>query len=1023
MTKQRLQLVLAIILSSSIYSFSQGIVRGNISDANGETLIGVSVYLKEKISTGASTDLDGYYSFEVSSGVQHIMVVSYLSYGTIEDTIQVEDGQIVVRDFTMTSSSFTLNEVEVVAKQERSKQYYMESIKKKSASTLDYMSGDLMNRIGDNNVSAAISRVTGVATNGSFITVRGLGDRYVQTTINGSLIPTLDPFTNNIKLDLFPAGFVDNIVITKTASPDIQGDWSAAYISIETKDNPDKLTVSIESKLTFNPQYSFKKIISNAQSPTDWLGFDNGFRDVRHDRFTPVNSAPTQYEELCALGLESYYRSIGVTESWNVSSQEGRTYFKLGLVELGLLGKAYFNNTQSVNQAIAEYHTGNYQNEAFRVLNQKAETALNDFANNWSTLERTSPLNISQSITLGNQTKIFGKPLSFSVGLRYGNNVRFDPNSTFSRSTSTETDGQGNPFVIQRYEQQYVKYTAGWTGLATVNYKLNPSNSFSLLYMPNFIGANNIREGVDELRSSIYNYAYLQGQFYEERAQILYQYESEHFITAAKAKLYLSASYADGKSTAPDFKSLQYFSEDLVTYTLDKTISNVRRNFRYLDENILDLKVGAEIPIRERAGAVSKLKIGGSYQEKDREFLQHDYLLRLANNVVPSFQNGNLDELFLDEKFDIRSEPLAGQDQIDLFYHRLEDPANHAIGYSKVTSGYAMIDQSLTERIRFSGGLRAEYSDIFTDVKLFSDLGYAADDPRRRSPDIAFILSPTSVQKWNFLPSINLIYRMRADEIFPSNIRLNYSRSVARPSIREYTETLIHDFELNEEVFGNADLKFVDIDNFDIRYENYFPSSDFISVSLFYKNFRNHIELTSSSVGFTWSNADKSNVYGVEIEGKLKLNQFFEFRSNVSAVKSFTRVENRRLVIEDLQKSWVVVGIIERTMFGQAPFVVNAILEYKTPKGFSASLSYNVQGAKLVFASNNAAPDIYELPQHLFNVKVSHSLGDHFNVSVTARDILNSPMRRAYEYDTGYLLDFDYFRFGTDIAIGVAYNL
>ena len=93
-------------------------------------------------------------------------------------------------------------------------------------------------------------------------------------------IPTLDPFTNNIKLDLFPASLVDNIIITKTASPELPGDWAGAYISIETKDYPDKLSVNMESSIGYNNQSSFKNVISSQRSSTDWLGYDNGLREA-----------------------------------------------------------------------------------------------------------------------------------------------------------------------------------------------------------------------------------------------------------------------------------------------------------------------------------------------------------------------------------------------------------------------------------------------------------------------------------------------------------------------------------------------------------------------------------------------------------------------------------------------------------------------------------------------------------------------------------------------------------------------
>jgi len=382
-----------------------------------------------------------------------------------------------------------------------------------------------------------------------------------------------------------------------------------------------------------------------------------------------------------------------------------------------------------------------------------------------------------------------------------------------------------------------------------------------------------------------------------------------------------------------------------------------------------------------------------------------------------------LNEFFADENFDIQINSITGDEQINMFYRQFDDPGFHTIGYSKVYSGFAMIDESITEKIRISGGLRAEYSDLFTDVKVFDELGYAADDLRRLTPQQSFVLTPTNFDRWDFLPSVNFIYRLRNDEISPSNLRLNYSRTIARPSIREYTETVIRDFELNADVFGNAELKFVEISNYDVRYENYFQAGNYISVSLFYKDFRNHIELTSSNIGFTWSNAEKSNVYGIELEGRIKLPAHLELSANVSLVNSYTEVEDRRLRIENGIKSWDVVGMIERNMFGQAPYVVNTILNYLSDKGLSASLSYNIQGPKLVLTSADASPDVYEMPRHLLNFKIAHPLGKHFNVSFTIKDILNQPVRRAYEYEEGYLLDFDYYRFGTEYTIGVAYNL
>ncbi|HEY3386556.1 MAG TPA: carboxypeptidase-like regulatory domain-containing protein, partial [Saprospiraceae bacterium] len=911
MQQWRYWLAFVLVIGSSIQVFGQGTIRGKISDENGEAMIGVSVFLKENPAVGVSTDLDGIYSIQVAAGTSFILVINYISYEPIEETIIAEGGQVLIRDFVMTPASVSLGEVQVVAKQEKRNQYYMESIKKKSANTLDYMSGDMMSKIGDNNVSAAIARVTGVASNGPFITVRGLGDRYVQTCVNGALIPTLDPFTNNIKLDLFPASFVDNIIITKTASPDLPGDWSAAYISIETKDNPDKLSIFVETKFGFNTQTSFKKIINNNTSPMDWLGYDNGFRDVDHEKVVDVNPQPTPYEQMCALGLDGFYRSIGVSSNWDVGSQIGETYFNLGLVELGLLGKAYVRDPQAINRAKEQFYAGAYQNDAFRAINQKAEESLNDFANNWNTFEETAPHLFSQVFSIGNQSKVFGKTISYLGGFRYANGVQYDPNATLSRTVNGGLDSMGVPYVDQKYDQQFARYSNGWTALANANLKWDANNSFTITFMPNLIGSNQIREGVDQVGTTLYKFAFIQGQFYEERSQFVYQYKSEHFFPSSSSRLLLSASYTDGNSSAPDFKRLQYFSDDSINYRLDKTISDVRRNFRYLDENVLDTRASFEFPLRDRPGYVSKFKFGAGYVEKKREALQHDYLLRPANGVTTDFKDGDLDALFADEKFDIRYDSVSGLDRIDLYYRKTTDPGNHTIGNAKVASGFVMIDESITKKLRISGGLRAEYSKIYTDVKEFYELGYAADDLRRITEGAAFVLTPGKTEQWNFLPSGNLIYQLREDEIAPSNLRLNYSQSLARPSLREYSESVVRDFELNADVFGNANLEFVNINNYDIRYENYFKSGNFLSASVFYKTFENHIELTNSNFGFTWSNADESYVYGLELEGRLRLGPKFEFRSNLSVVNSFTRVEDRRLQIENGIKSWIVVGIDE----------------------------------------------------------------------------------------------------------------
>ena len=1023
MKKAVLVFLVNFILCS--FSYSQGTIRGKVTDENGETLIGVTIVLKTDMSKGTTTDLDGNYSFKITAATPQVLVVSYISFQTVEELVNPLNEEVLIKNFVLPSAAKSLIEVEVVSKQIKAKEYYMENIKKKSATTIDYVSSETMKKTGDNNVTAAIARVSGVSTNGSFITVRGIGDRYVKTTINGAQIPTLDPFTNNIKLDLFPASLVDNIVITKTASPDLPGDWTAAYISVDTKDYPEEMAVNIETTIGYNNQTSFKNVLANQTSTTDWLGYDKNFRDRDHNSFVNVNVQPTQYQELAAIGLADFYKAMGVTQSWAEGTSAGETYFKLGLVELGLLSPALFNDPIAVTNAKNAYLNGPYKDDAYRIINANAASSGKSFPNNWNTFSKRAPLNFSQSFSVGNQGKLFNRTIGFIAGFRYGSSIQYDPNSISQRTILSDLDSDGNPLTDQRINQQFVKYTNGWSALINVAYKYSLNHSISLLFMPNFTGINNIRDGVDVNENFIYYYTFTKSQFYEQRKQMVYQLKSEHYFPKPRLKVDLHSSYSRGKSSAPDFKNLEYYADRNLAYQFDKTLGSVRRDYRYLSENIFDSKLFAEFPINEKSGLARKIKFGGAFQNINKKFDQFDYFLKLNNGASYEIPNNDLDQYFSIDKFDIQTNSLNGNHQsIDLFYERFDGPSNHTIGHSNIAAAFILLDYALFPALRVSGGVRAEKTEIFTDVFKYDSLGYKKNDPRRRPPGESFVVNPGSISRINYLPSINIIYKLRNNELAPINLRLNYSKTIARPSIREYSETIVRDYELNADVFGNADLKMVEINNYDLRLESFFKSSESVSISFFYKDFKNHIEQVNSNIGFTWTNAEKSRVLGIELEGKMKITKRLEFRANVSFVDSRSEIIEKQLSVSNGIRTWYPTDTVTRKMFGQAPFVINGILSYSLDSiGLVTTLSYNVQGARLVLTSTDGAPDVYEMPRHLLDFKVSKKIGKHFNVSLTVRDILNSPIKRSYKYDEGYLLDFDSYRYGTNFILGISYKL
>ena len=206
-----------------------------------------------------------------------------------------------------------------------------------------------------------MKRVTGVSTVGAFVTVRGLADRYIVTTINGSRIPTMDPFTNYLRLDLFPSGLLDAIVISKTATPDLPGDWSGAFVSLNTNDYPEHLQVNVGATFGYNPNSSYQDIVTAASSSTDWLGHDDGMRGIPNgvpsdaEQF-PQFVDPNLYQQLGLLGLGGYLNSHGIVANTpgftDNAMGTSNTLQHLALTQLGLLAPALLYDDNAVQSGV-----------------------------------------------------------------------------------------------------------------------------------------------------------------------------------------------------------------------------------------------------------------------------------------------------------------------------------------------------------------------------------------------------------------------------------------------------------------------------------------------------------------------------------------------------------------------------------------------------------------------------------------------------------------------------------------------
>jgi len=285
-----LQIFLMLTLGLSAQGLSaqaeteNGIIRGSIVDSlSGSPLFGARIFLLNT-ETGAVTDLEGKFNLSVAPGIYDLRV-SYVSYATIIiSELVVEKGKVVLLENVQMKSAITEFEVvnitvfKVVANNENS----FLKLKQGSVNLIDGISSGAFRSIGDSDAASAMTRVSGVSvTGGKYVFVRGLGDRYNKTILNGVDIPGLDPDRNTLQMDIFPTNLIDNIVVHKSFIAELPADFSGGVIDINLKSFPESRRRSVFVSAGYNPSFHFNNdYLTYDGGKTDFLGFDDGTRDI-----------------------------------------------------------------------------------------------------------------------------------------------------------------------------------------------------------------------------------------------------------------------------------------------------------------------------------------------------------------------------------------------------------------------------------------------------------------------------------------------------------------------------------------------------------------------------------------------------------------------------------------------------------------------------------------------------------------------------------------------------------------------
>lgn len=278
------------MLTLSVSAQERGTISGIVTDKemNNESLPFANVFVKGT-TIGTTTDFDGNYILSLGEG-EHVIVFSFVGYATAEKTVMIESGQsYTVNQSVGASEGVLMDEVVVRASASRESASALLVEQKKAVVMTTAIGAQELSRKGVSNVAAAVTKIAGVSKqegSGGGVFVRGLGDRYNITTLNGLPLPSNNPSNKNIDLSIFSTDVVEAIDVSKTFETKNYGDFGGANINIKSKNFRGEAYVKIGLSAGINSNVAGLSNFYLQDGPST-TGF--GQQEIPESSTTPIN--------------------------------------------------------------------------------------------------------------------------------------------------------------------------------------------------------------------------------------------------------------------------------------------------------------------------------------------------------------------------------------------------------------------------------------------------------------------------------------------------------------------------------------------------------------------------------------------------------------------------------------------------------------------------------------------------------------------------------------------------------------
>ncbi|QIG53496.1 TonB-dependent receptor [Altererythrobacter sp. BO-6] len=639
-----------------------------------------------------------------------------------------------------------------------------------SSQVISVLSSEEIARTGEGDIAGALGRVTGLSVVGNgFVFVRGLGDRYSLALLNGLPLPSPEPLSRVVPLDIFPTNVIASSLVQKTYSANFPGEFGGGVINLTTRAVPEETFVKLSFSVSGDTETTFSNSLDYYGSDSDWSGFDDGTRDVPpalkafFDSGLRINDPEVDQQEIVKqLGNPNLVllQEVGNTRPNFSGGITAGTAFDVGSDgRLGIIGTASLSNK----------------------LRTKVVTSQNPLDADLN-LDRDSRNFVTDNRMLANAMLGFG----LEVGehkLRWTN--------LFIRDTIKQS-GLGFSELLVEGDSTITQNT-GWYERQLLDTQLVAELKFADLKVD------------------------LRGGYAQTQREAPFEYEFVYVRTNQ-----------DNEDTG-----------NIYINVLDRQRGSASVAFSDLTEDLYYGGIDLSYPLADWFSAT----VGYAYTDTSRLSERRQFLID-GGSLVPAVGA-------------LRPDLLLGDAIIDFYNIGLSEPTQTDPAFQadlEIQAGYAKANISPIVGVSLDLGVR--YEDASQSVETVA---------RFQNPFVS--LASTQIDNDYFLPGATLTWEI-TDAL---QLRLNASKTIARPQFRELIFQPYTDPENQRQYIGNPALQNSELVNAEARAEYYFGRGNRVSLTGFYKEIDSPIEpyvSIGADTSFTtrFANAPKAELFGAEAD-------------------------------------------------------------------------------------------------------------------------------------------------------------